>query len=228
MDIQFDDIVSKLLFPAFVVLIAILVIKSIELKKKIKADTSNGKPKRNIYKIILAILFIPIAVFILFIGFVEFTGEGISFFKGIQSSENIIASAKHLILDCENIGDKDRYFRFSRKCLVWDMVDNKLSNVHYLLIPYGLPSGENDLKKMLFIITEKENIYKGKYSISGKSAYQQKAKICVIKWPEKEPVGMFSVYGKPPPEKREVKNWDEIGGLSAQIKNWIVEKAKLD
>lgn len=28
----------------------------------------------------------------------------------------------------------------------WDMADNKLSNVHYLLVPYGLPAGENDIK----------------------------------------------------------------------------------
>jgi len=227
MDFQLDDIIPKLILPVFVMLIGILVIKSIELSKKIKAGEFNGKPRRNTPKIILAIIFSPIAILILYFGFTGLAGEGISFIKGIQSSDNIIASAKHLINDCEKIGDKESYFRFSRKCLVWDMVDNKLSKAHYLLIPYGLPAGENDLEKMIFIITEKENIYRGSYSISDKAAYQQKAKICVIKWPEKEPVGMFSVYGKSPPEKRPVKDWDEIGGLSAEIKNWIVEKADI-
>ena len=87
MDFQLDDIIPKLILPLFAMLIGILVIKSIETSKKIKAAKPDEKPKRNIPKIILAIIFIPVLILILYIGFTELTGEGISFLKVFRAAK---------------------------------------------------------------------------------------------------------------------------------------------
>jgi hypothetical protein len=105
------------------------------------------------------------------------------------------------------------------RAMIWDFTKNDV-DLAYELLPDDLRASSREGIVTMFCIVKRENIERGRYSISNQPAYQEKMTIGVVYWPQKVSPGTAIVWGGYPPSSRPVRYSPEYGS-AVNIKEWI-------
>jgi hypothetical protein len=143
--------------------------------------------------------------------------------KATITEQEIVNDVSGLIKRCRRAGKNIKIN--DRKILVWDMHNKSRSSAHGKL-PGALKASCDDNRIAVFMIVGKRNENVGFYSISRKPAFRQYIDIAVANWPEKKPVGFYSVVSKDPRSRRPVQYKPEYGDPNIPIVKWIQSVVK--
>ncbi|MEI6093563.1 MAG: hypothetical protein WCQ47_07795 [bacterium] len=105
------------------------------------------------------------------------------------------------------------------RAMIWDFTKNSIDQA-YELLPDDLRASSMDGIVTMFCIVRRENIERGRYSVSNQPAYQERMTISMVYWPAKDSPGSVVVWGGEPPYSRPVSYSPEYGS-SVKIKEWI-------
>jgi type II secretory pathway pseudopilin PulG len=105
------------------------------------------------------------------------------------------------------------------RAMVWDFTKETIDQA-YELLPDDLRASSRDGVVTMFCIVKRENIERGRYSISNQPAYQEKMTVGVVYWPQKVSPGSAVVWGGEPPSSRPVRYSPEYGS-AVKIKEWV-------
>ncbi len=101
--------------------------------------------------------------------------------------------------------------------LVWDVERNSRSEEYDF--PRTLCAKPSDRHVTVFMITRRNDVQVGVYSLGGK-AYRQSLDVAVVYWPEKTPVGFATIQGAEPPRVTHSRG-DFHGDTTEPFMKWI-------
>jgi len=110
------------------------------------------------------------------------------------------------------------------RAMIWDFTTNA-PDATYQLLPPDLRASATDGTITMFLVTKRENIEQGRYSVSNQPAYQEKVTLSVVYWPDKVSPGSVVIWGDPPPASRPVRYAPEYG-TAVNIEKWIANLAR--
>jgi len=174
--------------------------------KKIK-DFLESSRVSNVMFVVFIIMIIAI-----------FIGAFVSKHNETERQRAIVNEVRTLIENCKKI--KDNPITIRGRCLVWDVATDSRSYTYYKL-PVKLQASSSDSQITVFMVLPERNVLVGYYSISRQPAYRQYMDVCVVHWPEKKAVGMYSIVSKEPLISRQVRNSPEYGDPNEPIARWI-------
>ena len=135
----------------------------------------------------------------------------------------IVNEVRDLKDDCIKIGENDS-IRIIGKVLVWDMENNSPSSINDM-IPDSLQAGPSDKPITVFMVSGKQKMQVGTYSVTGEHAYREWVDVAIALWPDKKPIGFRSIVSAEPRSSRLVQYSPEYGDPNKPIADWIEKMA---
>jgi hypothetical protein len=145
----------------------------------------------------------------------------------------LAAKTKLMVSECPKVDDVGKPPRAKGKVLIWDAMEDKLSDAH-LRLPADVRATDPSGPISVFLITEKERSWTRKtfaplYHSGGKPGVQILPMVCLIEMPKGEPVGRVKFYGQEPNATDAKRQWDTsneiVGDWPQTVADWAVHSA---
>jgi hypothetical protein len=150
--------------------------------------------------------------------------DHISCAKAYQEEIAVVTGVTNLIDTCKSMGSSVP-LAIKGKALVWDVRSSPKYGANFKL-PIELAAFSSNSPITVFMIVDERKVQVGTYSVSHEPANREYVDIAVAYWPDKTPVGIFSVLSSEPPSSREVQYRPGFGDSSAPIIDWIEALAR--
>jgi hypothetical protein len=152
----------------------------------------------------------------------------------VQDCFSVLEACKGIVVGTPNPQKSDtanaaaslgNVFEIKGDCLVWDLALNDFSGAHWKL-PKNKQVGMFTMSPRVTVFVLLEDTRKeldGVYDLTGEKGFSEFRQVCIIYWPELQPVGTAWVHTfSPPDEKLVVADAKlEISDRDSRIANWI-------
>jgi hypothetical protein len=137
----------------------------------------------------------------------------------LRQTKQLLEGVRPAVDKCQPV-EKPEDLPVASKALVLDLRSNERGKATDRL-PESLRAAPGDKEMTIFAIVSVQEEKLDKFYQDGSPGYRQTAKIAVVRWPQKEPVGLYTLACDPPTLSFRARGEKALGDLDDAIVKWI-------